>query len=105
MFAGLVLGLQGVLDDLTQSDTLAVAVSTLAVAALFQPLRRRVQHAVDRRFDRARVDGERLAETFAERLRTEVDLPRLLDGLTASAEEGVRPAATGVWLRRTGANQ
>jgi hypothetical protein len=103
VFAGGIVALSAALHDLTDGDTLAVAASTLMAAVLFQPLRRRVQGAVDRRFDRARVDGERLAATFAERLRSEVDLPRLLDGLTTAVEEGVRPTGAGVWLRPTDA--
>ena len=57
VFVGVVLGLQAVLAPFTRDNTVAVAASTLVVAALFQPLRRRTQGAVDRRFDRARYDG------------------------------------------------
>jgi hypothetical protein len=99
VFAAGIVGLSAALHEVTNGDTLAVAASTLVAAVLFQPLRRRVQGAVDRRFDRARVDGEHLAEAFADQLRSEVDLPRLVDGLTATAQEGVRPSAAGVWIR------
>jgi hypothetical protein len=99
IFAAMVIGLQAALDDVTQGATVAIAVSTLVAAALFQPVRRRVQRAVDRRFDRARFDAERLAAVFAERTRNEVDVDRLLGGLTETTDVAVRPARAGVWLR------
>ncbi len=74
VFGVLVVALQAALTPVTDESTLAVAASTLVAFALFQPLRRRVQRAVDRRFDRARYDGERVAAGFAERLRNQVDL-------------------------------
>jgi hypothetical protein len=101
VFAAGIVALSAAFHELTNGDTLAVAASTLVAAVLFQPLRRRIQRTVDRRFDRARVDGEHLAESFADRLRSEVDLPRLLDGLTSTAEEGVRPTNAAVWIRPT----
>ncbi len=64
VFVGGVLGLQAVLAPFTRDNTIAVAASTLVVAALFQPLRRRVQRAVDRRFDRARYDGQKVVDAF-----------------------------------------
>jgi len=99
VFAGLVVGLQALLASVTQGQTLAVAASTLAAFALFQPVRRRVQHAVDHRFDRARYDGERTAAAFAERLRQEVDLSRVSLELVTAAQATVRPEAATVWLR------
>ncbi|HEX5014846.1 MAG TPA: hypothetical protein VFV72_11890 [Candidatus Limnocylindrales bacterium] len=98
MFAALVIGLQTVLIDVTEAGTLAVAVSTLVVAALFQPLRARIQRAIDRRFDRARYDGQRTAAAFADRLRTSVDLDALASDLTATADVAVRPTTTSLWL-------
>ncbi|MEX1170742.1 MAG: hypothetical protein WEE50_11425 [Chloroflexota bacterium] len=94
-----VLLLQDALAGVTQGQTLAVAASTLLAAALFQPLRRRVQRAMDHRFDRARYDGERTAAKFAERLRQEVDLGRVSLELVAAAQATVRPEAATVWLR------
>jgi hypothetical protein len=99
VFAALVVGLQAVLNDMTQGQTLAVAASTLAAFALFQPVRQRVQRAVDRRFDRARYDGERTAAAFADRLRTEVDLETVAADLTRSVEGVLRPRRLGLWLK------
>lgn len=99
VFAVLVVGLQTLLDGVTQGDTLPVAISTLVAAALFQPIRRRVQHAVDRRFDRTRYDGELTAAAFAERLRDRTDLAGLEQDLQRVADASVRPAAVDIWLR------
>ena len=98
-FAGIVVGLQGVLAQVTGGNTVAVAGSTLIVAALFQPLRRRVQASVDRRFNRARYDAQRTVDGFAERLRNEVDLATLRSALVATADDAVRPINSSVWLR------
>jgi hypothetical protein len=99
IFAGIVVGLQGAVTEATGGSTLAVAASTLVAFALFQPLRRRVQRAADRRFDRARYDGERTVAAFADQLRQEVDLGRVSAGLLAAADSTVRPEAASVWLR------
>lgn len=99
VFGAGLLGLQGLLAGVTQGQTLAVAASTLVAFALFQPLRRLVQRMVDRRFDRSRYDGQRVAATFAEELRQEVDLGRVSAGLVAAAHSTVRPATASIWLR------
>lgn len=99
VFASLVVGLQALLAPVTDENTLAVAASTLVAFALFQPLRRRVQRAVDRRFDRARYDGERTAAAFGERLRNEVDLVGLETDLTETVALALRPGSTTVWIR------
>ena len=99
VFAMPVIGLQAVVNDVTQGETLLVAVSTLLVAALFQPVRGRVQRAVDRRFDRARYDGERVVARFGERLRAHVDLDTLSSEVRTVADETVRPTTTALWLR------
>jgi hypothetical protein len=93
------LAFQAALAGITQGQTLAVAASTLIAFALFQPLRRLIQAAVDRRFDRARYDAARTADGFAERVRNEVDLSRLRLSLVRTANESVRPGASAVWLR------
>jgi hypothetical protein len=97
-----VVALQAILEPLTNGDTIAVAASTLAVAALFQPVRTRIQRAVDRRFHRARYDAERTVEGFAGRLRDELDLPTLVTELRRVAVEAVEPSMTGIWLRTGG---
>ena len=101
-FVALVVGLQAALDGITQGQTLAVAASTLVAFALFQPVRRRVQRAVDRRFDRARYDAEHTAAMFAERLRDEIDLETLTAELRATAAAAVRPREATVWLPSRG---
>jgi len=100
--AAVVVSLQNVLQPVTHENTLAVAASTLVAAALFQPLRRRVQRGVDRRFDRARYDGQRVADSFAASLRSDVDLVSLRASLAAAADDAVRPAGSGVWLSSRG---
>lgn len=81
-------------------NSFGVAGSTLAVAALFQPLRRRVQGAVDRRFNRARYDAARTVEVFSSRLREQVDLDSLRGELLGVVRETVQPKAVLLWLRR-----
>jgi hypothetical protein len=99
VFVGLVVGLQALSANVTSGNTLAVAASTLIVAALFQPLRRRVQGAVDRRFNRVTYDAQRTTDAFAAQLRDEVDLARLRVALVDTVEEAVRPVSASVWLR------
>lgn len=100
VYAGAVLVLQSLLGGVTQGETLTVAGSTLLAAALFQPLRRRIQVVVDRRFNRARYDAERTASDFAERLRDEVDLVSLSDGIAIVVDTALRPTTIGVWIRK-----
>jgi hypothetical protein len=98
-YLGIVLALQSAFASLTRGNELAVACSTLAVAALFRPLRRRVQSAVDRRFYRSKVDGEETLERFGERLRNEADLDSLLAELRSVVGEALAPAHVSLWLR------
>ncbi len=99
VFAGSILVLETALATVAQVQTIAVAASTLAVFALFQPLHRRVQRLVDRRFDRARYDAERIAQTFATRLRSDVDLASVRSEILWTATSAVRPTTAGLWLR------
>jgi hypothetical protein len=99
VFVMLVVGLQAVLAPVTDENTLAVAASTLAAFALFQPLRRRVQRVVDRRFDRARYDGQRTVDAFARRLRDETDMGRVTNDLAGTATAAVAPTSLAIWLR------
>jgi hypothetical protein len=99
VFAGGVVALQAALAGFTQGETLAVAVSTLVAATLFQPLRRRVQRSVDRRFDRATYDGQRMVEAFAERLRDEVALDAVVADLHQTVATSIKPTSFGLWLR------
>lgn len=81
-----------------ESD-LAVAASTLAVAALFNPVRRRVQVWIDRRFNRARYDAQKVMDAFADSLRERVDAAELSDGWRDVVSETMQPSAAAVWIR------
>jgi hypothetical protein len=97
VYAGLVLLATEVLDV---RGPVSVAAATLVAAALFNPLRRRVQQAVDRRFNRARYDADQTIAAFADRLKDAVDLDSVLDDLAGVVHQALEPAHVSVWVSR-----
>ena len=95
-YAAVVLGLGRLLG---QDSSLVVAAATLAVAAAFQPARRRVQQAVDRRFNRRRHDAGRTIAAFGTRLRDQVDLDTLTAEVMAVVDQTMQPTRASLWLR------
>jgi len=98
-FFGVILLVETVLSPFTRGNELAVAASTLVSLAIFQPLRSRVQGAVDRRFYRSRYDAERTLDEFSVRLRDQVALDAVRADLLDAVRETVQPAHAHVWLR------
>ena len=99
VFAGLILLADRVLPV---KGPVAVAVATLVIAALFNPVRKRVQHAVDRRFNRERYDAEAVVAAFTARLRRTIDLDTIQGDLLGVVHEAFQPAHVSVWLPATG---
>jgi MFS family permease len=100
LYAGLVLSIGQLSGGIgTEPPSWAVAGATLAVAALFQPARRRIQRAVDRRFNRRRYNTTKTIEAFAARLRDQVDLDTLSSEMLAVVDQTMEPTQVSLWLR------
>jgi hypothetical protein len=100
VYAGMVLVLGQLFGGLgAEPPSWAVATATLAVAALFQPARRRIQQAVDRRFNRHKYDAAKTIERFSGRLRDELDLHTLSGELLAVIDQTMQPTSASLWLR------
>jgi hypothetical protein len=99
IYIGSIIAVQSLLRGvLNQNSNIAIVVSTLVIAALFQPLRHRVQAAIDRRFYRRKYDAARILAAFSTTLRNEVDLEHLTEDLLAVVQESMQPTHLSLWL-------
>jgi hypothetical protein len=99
VFGGAIVLLSTVLASFVEGATIAVAGSTLAAFAVFQPLLRRVRRDVDRRFSRAHYDAELTVAEFSARLRNEVDIATVTTDLHGTVLSAVHPSSLGLWIR------
>ncbi len=101
LYVGLVIGLQALLRGIiSQDNSVAIVISTLAIYVLFQPLRHRIQRIIDRRFYRSKYDAAKIIANFGSTLRDEVDLNTLREHLVAVVQETMQPAHVSLWLRK-----
>jgi hypothetical protein len=100
VYVGCIIGLEALLRGLfNQTSEIAIVVSTLTIFALFHPLRKRIQAAIDRRFYRRKYDAARTLAAFSSTLRHEVNLDQLREQLIAVVQETMQPAHVSLWLR------
>jgi hypothetical protein len=105
VYLGSVVMLQRLMTPLIGRESpLAIVASTLAIAALFQPLRRRIQNVIDRRFYRRKYDSQRVLESFAARLRNETDLDAMTHDMVQVVQETLQPTHASLWLREPSRN-
>jgi hypothetical protein len=101
-----VIGVQALVNTIAHkpdevSSPILIVITTLLIAALFQPLRQRIQRFIDRRFYRSRYDTRKTLDSFSTALRQEVDLPRLTGRLVEVVHETMQPEHVSLWLRKT----
>jgi len=102
LYFGLIFALQSLFQGVFhQNNAVAIVVSTLVIAALFQPLRHRIQAIIDRSFYRRKYDAAKIVEAFSATLRNEVDLNQLSEQLIAVVQDTMQPAHVSLWLRKS----
>jgi hypothetical protein len=102
VYVGLIFGLQALLRGfISQDNSVAIIISTLVIAALFQPLRKALQRIIDRRFYRRKYDAAKTLAAFSATLRNEVDMDQLREELVTVVQETMQPAHISLWLRPT----